>query len=55
MEERETREAEEEGSWDNPHGQILPRGQTACHAEHQVESLTENQQCKHSESSALGH
>lgn len=55
MEEGETREVGEEGSWDNPQGQMLPRGQRACHAEHRVESLPENQQCKHSESSALGH
>ena len=44
MEEGETREVGEEGSWDNPQGQMLPRGQRACHAEHRVESLPENQQ-----------
>ena len=55
MEEGETREVGEEGSWDNPQGQMLPRGQTACHAEHRVESLPENQQCKYGESSALWH
>ena len=55
MEEGETREDGEGGGWDNPQGQMLPRGQPAGHAEHPVEPLPENQQYEHSRSSALGH